>query len=98
MKNEPEALVFDPRGVVETEPVALAPRATDLNGLRLGVLDNTKWNANRLLRKTAAKLQEEFAFAAVNYYHKESFSKEADPTLIETIAANNDIVLTAIGD
>jgi hypothetical protein len=34
----------------------------------------------------------------VNHYRKESFSKEADPALIETIAAANDIVLTAIGD
>ena len=98
MKIEPDQIVFDPRGVVETEPLALSPRARDLSGLRLGVLDNTKWNANRLLRKTAAMLREEFAFAAVNYYRKESFSKEADPTLIGTIAANNDIVLTAIGD
>jgi hypothetical protein len=45
-----------------------------------------------------AKLQEEISFAAVNYYRKESFSKEADPALIATIAAANDIVLTAIGD
>ena len=75
------------------------PRArVSLDGLRLGVLDNTKWNANRLLRKTVAKLQEEFSFAVVNHYRKESFSKDADPALIETIAADNDIVLTAIGD
>jgi hypothetical protein len=91
-------IVFDPRGAVETEPRALSARVAALNGLRLGVLDNTKWNAGRLLRKTAAKLQKEYAFAAVNYYRKESFSREADPELIETIAADNDITLTAIGD
>jgi hypothetical protein len=55
-------------------------------------------NANRLLRKTVARLEEQGPLAAVNYYRKESFSKDADPLLIETIAANNDIVLTAIGD
>jgi hypothetical protein len=93
-----DAMAFDPRGVVETEPLALAARAQGLDGLRLGVLDNTKWNANRLLRKTVIKLQREVSFAAVNYYRKESFSKDADPALVETIAANNDIVLTAIGD
>ena len=98
MNNGLDEIVFDPRGLVDTEPLALSARVPDLNGLRLGVLDNTKWNANRLLRKTAAKLQREYSFAAVNYYRKESFSKEADPTLIEAIAANNDIVLTAIGD
>ena len=98
MTDEHHAIVFDPRGVVEAEPMALAPRVLDLNGLRLGVLDNTKWNANRLLRKTVALLGEQVTFAAVNYYRKESFSKDADPALIKTIAADNDIVLTAIGD
>jgi hypothetical protein len=93
-----DLIAFDPRGVVETEPLALAARAGGLGGLQLGVLDNTKWNANRLLRKTVTRLQQEFSFAAVNYYRKESFSKDADPALIEAIAANNDIVLTAIGD
>ncbi len=91
-------LVFDPRGVVEAEQLALAPRVRELGGLRLGVLDNTKWNANRLLRKTAALLGERAPLAAVNYYRKESFSKDAEPALIEAIAAANDIVLTAIGD
>ena len=98
MTGPSDITAFDPRGVVETKPLALAARAGSLAGLRLGVLDNSKWNANRLLRKTDAKLQEATSFAAVNYYRKESFSKDADPALIETIAANNDIVLTAIGD
>ena len=98
MNHERFQIAFDPRGGVETEPRPLAARVGSLGGLRLGVLDNTKWNANRLLRKTVGKLQEETSVAAVNYYRKESFSKGADQALIETIAANNDIVLTAIGD
>ena len=93
-----EIVAFDPRGIVEAEPLRLAPRPEGLDGLRLGVLDNTKWNANRLLRKIATRLAEEAAFAAVNYYRKESFSKDAEPALIAGIAAENDIVLTAIGD
>jgi hypothetical protein len=93
-----EQIAFDPRGVVTSEPVMPASRVRDLKGLRLGILDNTKWNANRLLRKTAARLEQQFAFAAVNYYRKESFSKEAEPVLLDRIAAENDVVLTAIGD
>ena len=91
-----ELLAFDPRGVVDAEPVRLAARPTGLDGLRLAVLDNTKWNASRLLRKTVAQLG--VSFAAVNHYKKESFSKDADPTLLARIAADNDVVLTAIGD
>jgi hypothetical protein len=90
--------VFDPRGVVDTIPAPLTPRKTTLNGLRLGVLDNTKWNANKLLRGSVQMLDEKFGFGQVNYYRKESFSRFARPELISEIAAQNDIVLTAIGD
>src|ERR1700675_5179852 len=97
--NETENLtIFDPRGRVDAERIAPAPRVAALDGLRLGILDNAKWNAGRLLRKTAARLGERFNFAAVNYYRKESFAKDADPVLLAAIAADNDIVLTAIGD
>jgi hypothetical protein len=98
MNEEVFELVFDPRGVVEAPRIAPAPRVAALDGLRLAILDNTKWNGGRLLRKTAARLDERFGFAAVNIYRKESFAKVADPALIAAIAADNDIVLTAIGD
>jgi hypothetical protein len=91
-------LVFDPRGRVAVARVMPAPRVRALDGLRLGVLDNTKWNAGRLLRKTAAMLGERHRFAVVNYYRKEGFAKIADPALVARIAADNDLVLTAIGD
>ena len=91
-------VVYDPRGVVEAKPQALAARPRSLNGLRLGVLDNTKWNANKLLRRSVELLRKEFDFAAVTSYQKESFSRSAAPALIEEIAGKNDLVLTAIGD
>ena len=91
-------IVFDPRGRVDAQRIMPASRVAVLTGLRLGILDNTKWNASRLLRKTADRLGDSHSFAAVNYYRKESFSKNADPALLAAIAADNDIVLTAIGD
>jgi len=90
--------VYDPRGRVDAAAAAIAPRARQLKGLRLAVLDNTKWNANKLLRQSLKRLDEEIGFAAVNYYRKESFSKVAAPELVGEIAANNDLLLTAIGD
>ena len=90
--------VYDPRGVVEATPRAISPRVKKLEGLRLGLLDNTKWNANKLLRGVRERLAQKHAFGAVNYYCKESFSLAAAPGLIDRIAAENDIVLTAIGD
>ena len=90
--------VYDPRGIVESEPMTTAPRVRKLEGLRLGLLDNTKWNANKLLRGVRDRLVDRHGFSAVNYYRKESFSLNAKPELISQIAANNDVVVTAIGD
>ena len=95
MKTTP---VYDPRGVVEAAPLAISPRVRKLEGLRLGLLDNTKWNANKLLRGVRDRLAQKHAFGAVNYYRKESFALAATPELLAQIAAENDIVLTAIGD
>jgi hypothetical protein len=91
-------LVFDPRGVVESASIPIAARVKQLDGLRLAILDNSKWNANKILRTSTAALEKTVNFAKVNYYVKHSFSKDAAPELIAEIAANNDIVLTAIGD
>ena len=90
--------VYDPRGVVEAQPMTTAPRVKKLEALRLGLLDNTKWNANKLLRGVRDRLAQKHAFGAVNYYRKESFALAAMPELLAQIAAENDIVLTAIGD
>jgi hypothetical protein len=90
--------VYDPRGVVEAVPVPIGKRVEALNGLRLGILSNKKWNGNNLLRKTQAILQDQIDFAEVRFYEKESFSKNADPGLLGDIIAENDIVLSAIGD
>lgn len=90
--------VYDPRGVVQATPATTAPRVKKLAGLRLGLLDNTKWNANRLLRGLRDRLANVHGFRALNYYRKESFSLNAEPALLAAIAADNDIVITAIGD
>lgn len=93
-----EIPVYDPRGAVEAAPMQTAARVTELAGLRLGLLDNTKWNANKLLRGLRDRLAEKHGFRAINYYRKQSFSLNAAPALLSEIAADNDIVITAIGD
>lgn len=89
---------YDPRGVVVAEARALSARIKDLHGVRLGVLDNAKMKAGKLLGYTTEILNEEFAFSQVNHYVKRGFSYTAEPEMIARIAAANDVVITAIGD
>jgi hypothetical protein len=90
--------VYDPRGRIEARARPIAARVRALAGLRLAILDNTKWNANKLLRLLRAELEQAHALQAVNYYRKESFSRFAEPLLVSRIRAENDIVVTAIAD
>jgi hypothetical protein len=91
--------VYDPRGVVDAVERPLAPRPDELADLRVGVLDNSKWNAGALLRRTVELLEESSGpFADVRFYKKASFSSNAAPELIAEIAEHSDVVLTAIGD
>jgi hypothetical protein len=69
-----------------------------IDGLRLAILDNSKWNCNKMLRGVRDELQARHKLAAVNYFTKDSFSSNASPEQIAEIVANHDIALTAIGD
>jgi len=89
---------YDPRGIVEADVRVAAARAPALKGLRLAILDNTKWNAGKLLRGLQQQLSVDAGLSAINYYRKYSFSMNAAPELLDDIAANNDLVITAIGD
>ncbi len=93
-----EMRIYDPRGVVHVEHRELAPRVAATSGLRLGILDNTKWNGRRVLERTAEIIRETAPFASVTRYSKASFSVNAEDELIARIAAENDVALIGIGD
>jgi hypothetical protein len=90
--------VFDPRGTVTAKLVPRAPRLVTLSGVRLAVLDNSKWNASRLLRQTVSHLSEAHGIGEVTTFTKESFSRVAPAALVQEIVSRADAVVTAIGD
>ena len=98
MMYESPVYGFDPRGSIQAENLSLSPRVAALDGLRVGVLDNAKMKARKLLDGATAILDAEYGFAELNYYLKEGFSYSATPEMIAEIAAANDVVITAIGD
>ena len=98
MSYQPPIYGYDPRGIIQADKLTLAPRVASLAGLRVGVLDNAKMKARKLLDGTTAILDAEYGFAALNYYLKEGFSYSATPEMVAEIAADNDVVITAIGD
>ena len=77
---------------------ALAPRPTDLRGKRLGLLDNSKANAEVILRAIARILDEEYEFAEIFYIKKHSASLPPTPEVMAELHRNADLVIAGVGD
>ena len=74
----------------------LARRPTSLRGLRIGVLDNSKPNADVLLGRVAELLAERGHAASVRRWRKPGSSRAA--TMIDEIAGAADVLLTGSAD
>ena len=94
----PVQIAYDPRGIVAVKPQSPATRLRTFENVRLGIVDNSKWNASKLLRAVISQLQTITAFSEIHNYTKPSFSRPATTALLDQIAAETDAVITAIGD
>lgn len=89
--------------VTPTAPVPGASAAPDRpgttgGGLRLGVLDNSKANADRLLAGLLAGLRDEAAVDAALQLRKRNPSRGAPAEILDRLALETDLVFTAMAD
>ena len=89
--------LYTPVGKVVKREFDLSPRVASLDGLVVGLLDNNKWNAQRLLRQLDVDLRDRFAIKEVLYKRTPFFSRPAPLELIEEMTAA-DVVVTALAD
>ncbi len=89
-------------------PVAPAPAAEKLaaiaalgdkaSGLRLGVLDNSKGNADHLLAFLLQNIKAEVPIASVSMQRKSNASERAPKDVIDQLAKDADFVIMAMAD
>jgi hypothetical protein len=85
--------VYDPRGKRQSAGFEAAPIPKKVE-LRLGVLDNTKEQADVLLARAAELLQPDRMTAV--FVRKPSFSRPAPPEVLEQLKMC-DLVITGLG-
>jgi hypothetical protein len=90
--------LFDPTAPPATRALTLARRPGSLGGLRLGLVDNTKFNSDTLLRKLAERLRERHGAQVTVTRRKRSPSHEIDENDIKTLRSQADLVVSGIGD
>ena len=90
--------LFDPTSKPVERAVELAPRPASLQGLRLGLVDNTKFNSDTLLTKLAERLARRHGMTVTLTSRKRSPSHEIDEAAVRALRKQADFVVSGIGD
>jgi hypothetical protein len=97
-ENIPKLVLINPQNEAEVAESSLAPRLSGLQGKRVGLLDNSKSKAGKMLDAVAAILHAQYGFTDVLRRRKPSASKPADPEMINDLASTCDLVVAGVGD
>lgn len=95
--SERRLRLVDPTGgPAPKHALRLTPRPERLDGLRLGLLDNSKPNSDVFLRDLAAALGSRFADTVL--LRKGGASHPPEPEIVDELRRRCDVVVTGVGD
>jgi hypothetical protein len=97
-ENSQKMVLISPVNEPHTAVSTYAPRVTEFQGKRVGLLDNSKHNANKLLDAVASILHQQYHFAAIVRRRKPSASKPVAPEVIAELGNACDLVIVGVGD
>jgi hypothetical protein len=90
--------ILDPTTEAATQSIAYAPRPSALAGKRVALVQNTKFNSDRLLARIGDILKAEYGVAEWRMYDKHNASVPAHAEIIEQIKTSADVMVAGIGD
>lgn len=90
--------LFDPTVPMTRQAGALAPRPASLQGLRLGLVENTKFNSATLLLRLAERLRAGHGLQVTHVDRKRSPSHEVTEEAVALLRRKADLVVSGIGD
>ncbi len=92
-------IVLDPTAQPKSKETTVAPRIRKLEDkIKIGFLWNSKPNGDILLLSIKDRLSQKLRLAGTNWHQKDSLGSPADSATINELAANSDLVITAIAD
>ena len=91
-------LLFSPEGWPLPLSLNAAVRPSRLDGLRIGLLDNTKAPVDKIMDYLESLLRERIAGVTIFRITKKHPSLPAEPEVIEKLGQYSDVVINALGD
>jgi len=89
--------VFDPTYQPVEQTITFIPRPDSLRNLRIGLVDNTKFNSDKLLTKIATMLEQEYG-AKGHLIRRKRRAGIPDEEIFEEFATTCDVVIAGVGD
>ncbi len=90
--------VFDPTTDPKERPITYVARPDSLRGKRVGLVENTKFNSDKLLLKIGKILVEEYGAAEVRIWRKHNSSVPAHEEILDELSASCNVMIAGIGD
>ena len=90
--------LLDPTTAAATQTIAYAPRPKALAGKRIALVENTKFNSDRLLDKIGQILKSEYGAADARMFRKKNASVPAHEEIIAEVRKTCDVMVAGIGD
>jgi hypothetical protein len=97
-EHVPKLVLISPVNEATVAESALAPRLSSLQGKRVGLLDNSKSKADRILETVAVILDTRYGFSNIVHHRKPSASKPVAPEVIEEWTKFCDLAIVGVGD
>jgi hypothetical protein len=93
-------IVLSPEGKAQASAarVAALPRFQDLRGKVVGLLDNSKPNADKLQERLEQLLREKLGVAGVIRRRKITAQQGAPKAFLDELASKADFILSGLGD
>ena len=90
--------LLDPTVEPRKQPLTYVARPDSLAGKRIGLVENTKYNSDRLLLKIGEILKQEYGAAETRMWRKKNASVPAHDEIIDEAKRGVDVVVAGIGD
>ena len=90
--------ILDPTTPASPRPIEYSPRPGSLAGKRVALIENTKFNSDRLLQKVGEILKTEYGAAEVRMWRKHNSSVPAHQEIIDELTRSCDVMVAGVGD
>jgi hypothetical protein len=90
--------LYDPTTPPRERTLSLAPRPRDLRGLRVGLVENTKFNSDVILRKLGERLAREHGMTVSRMIRKRSPSHGVTEEAADDLRRISDFIVSGVGD